>query len=435
MDDANTAHRAVLRIRDLVCAPRNWVLWQQRASLICYCLLVEAVAVTVTVLTGMATPIRLGSLVMLVALAGMGIMHAELSRQVERLRRRVNATPHINMTSVWTFAGVLLLPRPLVAVLVAALYAHLALRSWYRLQRVPVFRTVFNASLAMLTCYAAGGVLTALGSAGIRDAVARGWAGAPVIVAAGVTYFLVGALVALPGLTITNWSPRVLFGNWMDNLLEAATLCLGGLTALALATEPGLVVLVLPPLLVLHRGVLVKQLEIAAMRDEKTGLFNTSGWHDLASAEIARAARTTGATFGVLMVDLDHFKRINDSYGHLAGDAVLKAVAGTITDAVRDYDSVGRFGGEEFVVLLPGIAHPDVLTIAERIRAAISELVVSVPLDEVDTTVSGLSASIGASMYPAAGNAVERLLHAADTALYQAKNSGRNKVVSTLNAA
>jgi diguanylate cyclase (GGDEF)-like protein len=137
----------------------------------------------------------------------------------------------------------------------------------------------------------------------------------------------------------------------------------------------------------------------------------------------------------VLMVDLDHFKRINDSYGHLAGDAVLKAVAGTITDAVRDYDSVGRFGGEEFVVLLPGIAHPDVLTIAERIRAAISELVVSVPLDEVDTTVSGLSASIGASMYPAAGNAVERLLHAADTALYQAKNSGRNKVVSTLNAA
>jgi diguanylate cyclase (GGDEF)-like protein len=182
--------------------------------------------------------------------------------------------------------------------------------------------------------------------------------------------------------------------------------------------------------MLLHRHVLLKQLEIAAATDEKTGLLNTTGWHRLATRELARAGRTSGATLGVLMIDLDHFKRINDTYGHLAGDVVLKEVAAAIGAAVRDYDSVGRFGGEEFVVLLPEVAETAVVVVAERIRTAISVLTVRVDLGDAPVLVTGLSASIGVATYPDAGTAVERLLASADAALYRAKSSGRNKVVS-----
>jgi diguanylate cyclase (GGDEF)-like protein len=324
---------------------------------------------------------------------------------------------------------VLLLPPVLVAVLVAILYAHLALRSWYRLQRVPAFRSVINASVVVLTCYVARLVLGLFGVTGIGDALTQGWLGVGAIAGTVAAYFVANALLILGALNMTRRSVRELFGGWADNLVELATLCLGTLTALAMATQPVLVVMVVPPLLVLHRGVLVKQLEVAATKDEKTGLFNTLGWHNLATSELARAGRTNETT-GVLMVDLDHFKQVNDTYGHLAGDLALKAVADTITAQVRSYDSVGRFGGEEFVVLLPGVGEAHVVTVAERIRHAVSELVVPVDFADDGRVIKDLSVSIGVAMYPTAGTVVDRLLHAADTALYSAKNSGRNRVVS-----
>jgi diguanylate cyclase (GGDEF)-like protein len=127
------------------------------------------------------------------------------------------------------------------------------------------------------------------------------------------------------------------------------------------------------------------------------------------------------------MVDLDHFKRINDTYGHLAGDLILKAVAETISGAVRHGDAVGRFGGEEFVVLLPGITEPDARVIAERIRASVAQLEVMV---DHERTMRGLSASIGIATYPATGTTIERLLRAADAAMYRAKAAGRNRVIA-----
>src|SRR3954471_25055466 len=147
MDDMRPVAGASVHVRDLLVAPRHWTLWRQRPRLIVFCLLTEAVAVGSTALAaGWVHPGGKDVLVML-TLAVLGITQAELGRQVERVRRRVNGTPHINMSSVWTFAGVLLLPPALVAALVAILYAHLALRSWYRLQRVPAFRSVINGSV------------------------------------------------------------------------------------------------------------------------------------------------------------------------------------------------------------------------------------------------------------------------------------------------
>ncbi|MEU4252830.1 GGDEF domain-containing protein [Amycolatopsis sp. NPDC026612] len=405
-------------------APRHWALWRQGPRVIVFCLASEVVAV---VLTLRPSPIAVDrrTLLILAVLLVLGVVQSETGRRVERIRRRVSGTPHINMTSVWTFAGVLLLPPLLLAVLVGGLYAHLAIRSWYRLQRVPASRTVSNAAIIVLSCYAAQSVLRVAGVGDIRAAMAHSWTGTFAIAAAGVTFFAVNALLVLPARREIGRTPEALFGTWSDNGLEVATLCLGALNALALATLPGLVVLVFPPLLLLHRTVLVKQLEVAAHRDEKTGLYNTSGWHALAERTLAAAARQRG-TFGLLMLDLDHFKQVNDTYGHLAGDAVLKAVAQSIISAVRGRgDAVGRFGGEEFVVLLPGIAPPDVGAVAERIRRAISAL--QVPMGQL--SITGLSVSIGIAVYPTAGASLQRLLDAADTALYHAKATGRNKVV------
>jgi diguanylate cyclase (GGDEF)-like protein len=421
--------RPAVPFRDRIVPPGSWSLWQQRPSLIAYCLFTELLAVTATLFYAGIHPVQSRDLLIFGALVAMGITQAELGRHVERVRRRVNGTPHINMTSVWTGGAVLLLPPALVAAVVAVLYIHLALRSWYRLRRVPAFRTVFNASLAILTCYAAKAALVVTGVGDIRRAIDLGWAGAGGVAVALAAYFVTGALVAVPGLTIVGKRTfQTLFGGWADNVLEFATLCLGALTALALATLPGLALMVVPPLLILHRGVLVKQLEFAAMRDDKTGLFNASGWHHLAANELARAKRAR-AQVGVLMVDLDYFKRVNDTYGHLAGDAVLKAVADAITTEVRDYDAVGRFGGEEFVVLVSGLGECDVRGVAERIRYAITRLEVSASQDERSVTIDGLSASIGIATYPEAGAVVQKLVQAADNAMYRAKSTGRNRVV------
>ena len=332
------------------------------------------------------------------------------------------------MTSVWTLAGVLLLPPAFAAVLTAILYAHLAIRSWYRLQRVPAFRTVSNACIIVLCCYTAALVMCVGGAPDLTAAIKRGWTGTATVLLALVVYFIVNALLVLPARDRIGRTVVDLFGGWADNALEFATLCLGTLNALALASLPGLALLVIPPLLILHRAVLVRQLEAAAKRDAKTGAFNLVGWHSLAERVLARAERDR-TSFGVLMVDLDHFKSINDTFGHLNGDLVLKAVASTIQATVRDHnDAVGRFGGEEFVVLLPNISHADIHVVAERIRKAVDDI--ELELDS-STMLDSLSVSIGTAMYPTAGTALQRLLDAADAALYRAKAAGRNRVVHT----
>jgi diguanylate cyclase (GGDEF)-like protein len=408
---------------------RRWALWSQRPRLIGYCLLIELVAVVLT-LSGPITSGPSHDLRIFGVLAGMGVVQAEISRQIERVRRQISVTPHINMTSVWTFAAVLLLPAPYITAVVAVLYLHSAIRIWHRLRRVPTFRIVFNASLVVVTCLAARWILMALGFPGLSIAMHQGSAGlAPVAVCA-AGYFAIGAVIALPGLNLDSHSWKALFGSLNDNVLEATTLCLGAINAVMLVAMPELGLVIIPPILLLQRSMLVKQLEIVATTDDKTGVFNTAGWHHLADRELARAARANNASIGVLMIDLDHFKLINDEHGHLAGDEVLKCVAARIASEVRDYDTVGRFGGEEFVVLLPGTSQDVACSIAERIRNAITTVQVPSTADTGSVVITGLSASIGVAMYPSAGSAVDRLVHSADTALYEAKHNGRNRVTT-----
>jgi len=160
-----------------------------------------------------------------------------------------------------------------------------------------------------------------------------------------------------------------------------------------------------------------------ATHDALTGIWNRGTILELLQREQERAARTQSAT-GILMLDLDHFKQVNDTYGHLSGDEVLHEVAQRISQAVRSYDLVARYGGEEFLIVLPGCREDQILGCAEQVRSAIASTPVVVHNSEIPVTVS-----IGATVAAGGATAEMDIVAVADAALYQAKNSGRNRTV------
>ncbi|HEU5472541.1 MAG TPA: GGDEF domain-containing protein [Actinophytocola sp.] len=408
---------------------RNWALWHWDKDLIAYSLCVVLAAAATVAGTAFTEPVTGSDLAILAVLAVLGLLQSELGRQVEKRRPRVLGRPHVNLTSVWLVPGLLLLPLVLTTGLVLVLYGHLHARGWYSTTKIPLFRTVINISIVVLTCYVTGLAVASTGMDDVREAVLAGWPGVGAIVIGIGTYFVVNLLLVIPALN-RPLSLQHLFGTGTDNLFEVATLCLGAVVAVLFAVMPAIAVLIVPPLFLLHRAVLINQLEAAARKDPKTGVWNIAGWHRIAYHELVAAERRAAPTFGVLMVDLDHFKRINDTHGHLVGDAVLKVVADTISATVRADDAVGRFGGEEFIVLLPDTGRDHIHAIAERIRAAIATLEFTVTEAGRQPRIRGLSVSVGVAVYPAAGKAIERLLQAADAAMYRAKSNGRNQVAS-----
>ncbi len=166
-----------------------------------------------------------------------------------------------------------------------------------------------------------------------------------------------------------------------------------------------------------------EQLRFQATHDQLTGVLNRAEIMETLRRELERAAGAKTAT-GLLMLDIDHFKNINDTYGHLTGDAVLKEVTQRITKAVRGYDSVGRYGGEEFVVVLPGCSREQIDQGAERVRSAVDNGPVLIRDSKVVVTIS-----IGGAVIANGSISDTEMLAAADSALYRAKAIGRNRTV------
>ena len=165
--------------------------------------------------------------------------------------------------------------------------------------------------------------------------------------------------------------------------------------------------------------------EALATRDSLTGLPNRRALYDRARAELSRAARENGSV-GVILVDLDHFKRINDQFGHATGDEALRQVADVLQRNRREYDYTGRWGGEEFLVLVPGASLSQAALVAERIRASME----AISIQPAGADAIPLRASLGvASASPGARPlGLDELLLQADDALYRAKAGGRNRV-------
>lgn len=168
---------------------------------------------------------------------------------------------------------------------------------------------------------------------------------------------------------------------------------------------------------------LQQELRLKATRDALTDIYNRGAILAILEKEIARHQRD-GKALAVLFADLDHFKQVNDTYGHLAGDAVLRAVTQRIAKILRPYDSQGRYGGEELLLTLPACSHQKAAEVAERIRKKISDSAV-----ETSFGVIAVSVSIGVTVLaPHECISMNALLQRADEALYRAKNNGRNRV-------
>jgi diguanylate cyclase (GGDEF)-like protein len=205
---------------------------------------------------------------------------------------------------------------------------------------------------------------------------------------------------------------------------DATELCAVTLVALCFQITPLALAIAFPMGTLLRRSSRHGELVNEARADAKTGLLNVAAWERQAEAEVARAVRTS-TPLAVALLDLDRFKHVNDTYGHLIGDEVLRQIATTMTDNLREYDVAGRFGGEEFVMLLPQTRAVDALRIAERVRAQIAQLPVRVGDGEQVT----ITVSIGvAALDAGARRELPDLLAAADAALYRAKASGRDQV-------
>jgi diguanylate cyclase (GGDEF)-like protein len=204
------------------------------------------------------------------------------------------------------------------------------------------------------------------------------------------------------------------------------------MVARAAIGSPFMALAALPLVALLHRSFRHAQLVDASRIDAKTGLLNAGTWLREARLETARAARTR-TPLAVAIADVDHFKNVNDTFGHLTGDAVLAAIASALRALLREGDLTGRFGGEEFAILLPGTDATEAQQITERVREKISRIVTPVSDgtgghgaggdDPLRVTISIGVASLGSSRLD-----LEELLAAADHALYQAKETGRNRV-------
>ncbi len=165
------------------------------------------------------------------------------------------------------------------------------------------------------------------------------------------------------------------------------------------------------------------KLQVLATTDSLTGIKNRRSFFDAAEPMIPYCKRDK-KSFGFLMIDIDHFKKINDTYGHSVGDEAIKIIAHTINTIVRKSDILGRIGGEEFAVALPNTKEDGVLLVANKIRLAIENLI----FEDTNGNSIDLRVSVGASMLKQSDEDIDDLRNRADEALYLAKNNGRNQV-------
>jgi len=363
---------------------------------------------------------RLTDIGLFCALLACGVFSVEMARRVSEPAGVVK-----DVYAVWELPMVFLLPG-IYALIVPAIRLTL---TQFRVKRTAVHRRFYTAAAIGISYGCARLVYMAVLPAG-RDPRAFLWSHPTMwLVAAGagaLTQWVINLALVLPAYKLANPTARI-----RDELLgkeslhnDATELCAALLVVVGMTISFLTLIIALPLATLLQRSFRHAHLLNEARADSKTGLLNAATWEREAAAEVARAVRTS-SPLAVALLDLDRFKRINDSHGHLVGDEVLREIARVMSALLREYDLAGRFGGEEFVMLLPQTRAPDALRIAERVRAHIARMPISTSGGErVPVTVSIGVAALDAG----SSRELTELLAAADAALYRAKASGRDQV-------
>jgi diguanylate cyclase (GGDEF)-like protein len=410
----------------------TWPVFSAPRGAVAFYLAVEIAVVVIAGLELGAISASKADLLRGLLILGLAVISEEASRFAARMRIKISDALKPDTTSVWATAAAIVLP-PMYAL---GCMSVLMVSVWFRIWRPAggvLYRKIGGSSTILVGCVAASKAHQLIGEQW------RGGLGVAAsslsVIGALVVYTVVQRTLVTIALMLGGVKLSSLRGTWDDNLLEIATLCLGALVAVAVTNEPASAALVLLPMVLLERGVLIRQLEVAATTDSKTGLLNAVAWEQLAQRDLVRSQRE-GKPMSVLIIDVDRFKWVNDMHGHLVGDMVLRAIGEALTHELRGYDTVGRFGGEEFVASLPNAGDASALMVAERVRIRINQIRISHLIELADSAPDRqLAVCIGVACSPADGSELSELLHQADAALYVAKDSGRNRVELAARAA
>ncbi len=402
---------------------RDWAWWQLPPVLRSYVGAVPVVAFVMIVFAASRTIWTAPDLLEFLLLLACGVVSVAATPRVAYVTPGVTR----DFLTAWVLPVAILLP-PVYAMLTPI---PLQVLTQWRVHKGVVYRRVFTAGAISLT-YGAASLLFRQ----FPDSFAGGSIGSG---AHAITWVLAVAICELVGgfghkflimAAIKLSDPSVKLPELALNreALQAdfAEFDLSLLITVVVAVTPVLAIAAVPTVLLARRFIMHAGLLAASRIDTKTGLLNASTWEREAEIEIARAVRMH-IPLAVALVDIDHFKVVNDTYGHLIGDKALRAVTDALQSQLRGYDLAGRFGGEEFVVLLPQAREQDALNVAERLRAHIAGL--SVPVDDGDESAGcvRLTISVGVASLDGESRELTDLLAAADAALYHAKETGRNK--------
>jgi diguanylate cyclase (GGDEF)-like protein len=404
-------------------AVRSWPLWSLPRWLVVFILAVIAVDLAAIGAAASFTTITRSNLALFGLLLGCTAASVELTRKSGEQGGVIK-----DVHGVWELPAAILLPALYGLVLPII---RVALVQW-RVRHAPVYRRVFTAAALSLSYGAASVTFHGLSGLIPQDtggALSHGTAWTLVMVVSVLVREAVNKAAVLTAVKATDPGATIRAEVFSREPLynDAAENCTGILVTYGVAGNPLLALAALPVVTLLQRSLRHVQLVNDSRADSKTGLLNAATWEREATVEVARAVRT-GTPLAIAMLDIDRFKVINDTYGHLAGDQVLKELARSVENALRDYDRAGRFGGEEFSLLLPQTRAVDAFRIAERVRANIAGLSIIVPGatggERVHVTVS-----IGVAALDSGGKReYAELMAAADAALYRAKSGGRDQV-------
>jgi diguanylate cyclase (GGDEF)-like protein len=417
--EASSVTRRVLTKLDF----RGWAWWQLDWVLRGY---VGALTLTFVVLTCFAasqTTWHASDLRKFALLLGCGLVSVAATPRMAYIKGGVTR----DFLTVWVLPIAVLLPPVYAMVTPIPLYL---LTQWWVFRGL-VYRRVFSVAALSLSYGAASLVFHAFPDSIAGPAIGTGTHALTWAVAVAVCEIIGGRgqnVMITAAVKIANPAIRLADIEFSRDAIQSdiAELDLSVLISVVVAVNPVLAVLGVPTVLLVRRFMMHAQLLAQARVDTKTGLLNASTWEEEATIEIARAVRT-GSPLAVALVDIDHFKAVNDTYGHLVGDKALRAVTDGLRGQLRAYDLAGRFGGEEFAILLPHAREVDALNVAERLRVHIAGLSIPVRDDDDSGPSVRVTISVGVAALDGASRELTDMLAAADSALYHAKETGRTK--------
>lgn len=404
---------------------RSWQVWDLRGPLRGYVLAVPVVYAGVLAFAATTTSWQLRHALVFAALLACGIAVTEANRSV----REPQGTLARDLQCVWYLAIAITLP-PWYAL---AAPIPLAVHKLCRTRRMLIYRRVFSHAAIGLAYGLASLAFHSLPASVIGTSPGTGrhalyWVLAVAACGIAATVVNYGFILVAIRLSDSDARLRDLVGSRESLTADLLELSLAVALALVVAINPVLMALALPTVVLCRRYLMQAQLLAQARIDAKTGLLNAGTWQREAAAELYRALRSD-APLALVMVDIDHFSSVNETAGLAAGDQVLQGIARTVTQNLQGSGLVGRFGGEQFAILLPQTGETEARRLAERLRDHIAGEPIAIEDGNQAGFVFRLTVSIGIAILDRSRRALAELVGAADTALSEAKTTGRVCVV------